>query len=142
MNKLNNTLWLTQDYSELLYLNKLFLRGLLPGTLYNFRALFDDSLPLVDKLLQLRDYRISTHGGKRSFKYIAYNDSLYDWPEVQQRPHLSFAITEHTSRAVDILDKLLRHLHIVCIVGNVREQVYFSNTLARRTMSLVRGARH
>jgi len=127
-----NTIWYTRDYGQLLYLNKLFIKGLLPATPYHLGPLHDDSVPLVQKLLRIHDYGLFTTDGQGALHKTGHNAKSSEFYEIQQKPYISFYVTYNTPEAVTLLRTLMSNPALVCVIGSVKERTYYSNTLQRR----------
>lgn len=133
-----NTIWNTRDYGQLLYLNKLFIKGVLPATRYHRGPLNADSVLLARKLLQIHDYGLFTTDGQGPVHETGHNVKSGLFWEDQQKPYIIFYVTRFTPEVATLLRTLMSNPKLVCIIGSVKEQTYYSNTL-QRSYNVTRG---
>lgn len=87
----NLRLWKNaQTWDEIIDLNRMFLRGMLPGTPYHNGALNPDSAAVSQELLLMHDYGFFTHNGQGFSHERGFHAGKFY--EILQKPYVEFVI--------------------------------------------------
>ena len=108
-----NAPWIeAQDFTELLVLNRKFLRGEILETPYHCAPIDEETIPLVEGLLKIHDLGLLTYSSQ------PYQDDRgfpvgEDWADYQQRPFLSFLVADKDGLGLELFRKLQEKPEIV-----------------------------
>jgi hypothetical protein len=100
------------DFSHLWALNRKFLLGEIPETPYHAGPIDDETIPLVEGLLKLHDFRLLTDGSQPYEHQHAFRLGE-EWAEYQQRPYVTFTMPGEDGQGLEFFKRLKKRPEIV-----------------------------
>lgn len=133
-----------KTWHDILDLNRSFLRGDSPGTVYHLSPLLMDSKLLEKQLLELHDYGFLTVNGQGPADYRGYNDRSGLYYHIKQRPYLIFAAPRDSTPS-SFLRLLIRDPRLFCTIINLDTGNVCSNQVdgdGREVVTIEKGAKN
>lgn len=85
--------------------NFFFLKKEIPETPYHIGPVEDETLPLIDGLLRLHDFRLLTDGSQ-PYEHQCVRNVDQEYVEYQQRPYVSFLMAGENDQALKFFEML------------------------------------
>lgn len=106
------------NFSQLCSLNRKFLLGKMAQTPYHFGPIDDETIPLVQPLLELHDFGLLTIGSQPYDHDFCYEEGT-GWVERQQRPFVDFLMSGDDGQYLKFFQALTKRAEIAVRVSQI-----------------------